>query len=56
MYNISVVGCEVGGIDLDTYGVAGVATLPFILSVLNRVRMSYSHTPKYSELPALTVE
>lgn len=46
-----MVGCEKADIDLESYGVAGIATVPFVLAMINRVVMSYSHTPDYTKLP-----
>lgn len=55
MYYFSVVVCEQLDVDLDSYGVAGVATVPFIMSLLNRARKSLCPN-HYSNLESVTPE
>ena len=46
---ISVIGLEYGGIDLETYGIAGVSSFPFIVAIITRVVKGCTKTPTAGE-------
>ena len=46
---LSVIGLEYAEVDLETYGIAGVSSFPFIVAILTRVYKGCTKTPAPGE-------